>query len=173
MRERLQHQVTGAPADEPASPRGSTSAMTSSEVREAWGQIKDTTNIALLEAFIRRFGDSWYADLARGRIEQLKKTSAHPTIPTVSDTSCRKEGGLKSVEGRQQTTVTFRNSHGSSVRIYWLDYGGDRRLYATIDDGESYTQPTFVTHPWIVTDMSDTCISLHLPKESAGEFVVR
>jgi len=165
--------ATQPSADAPASPRGATSTTTPNEIREAWEQIKDTTNVALLEAFIRRFGDSWYADLARDRIEQLKKSAAQQSVPTVSDTSCRKEGGLKSIEGAKPTKVTFRNSHHTSVRLYWLDYGGERKLYATIGDGDSYTQPTFVTHPWVVADMADTCIALYLPQDSPTEFIIR
>ncbi len=53
----------------------------------AWAAIKDTTNIAFLEAFVRRFGDSFYADLAQLRIDELKKqqTAAvvSPVVPAV------------------------------------------------------------------------------------------
>ena len=35
------------------------------EAAEAWDRTKDTTNIAVLEAFIVRYKDTYYADLAR------------------------------------------------------------------------------------------------------------
>jgi uncharacterized caspase-like protein len=38
-----------------------------SEVAEAWDRTKDTTNIALLEAFIVRYKDTFFAQLARAR----------------------------------------------------------------------------------------------------------
>jgi formylglycine-generating enzyme required for sulfatase activity len=44
-----------------------------SEPAEAWTVVKDTTNIADLEAFLARFKGTYYADLARLRIEELKK----------------------------------------------------------------------------------------------------
>src|SRR5262249_5341026 len=44
-----------------------------SEAAEAWTIVKDTTSIAALEAFIARFKDTYYADLARLRVEDLKK----------------------------------------------------------------------------------------------------
>jgi formylglycine-generating enzyme required for sulfatase activity len=44
-----------------------------SEAAEAWDRTKDATSIALLEAFIVRFKDTFYAELARTRIDDLKK----------------------------------------------------------------------------------------------------
>jgi formylglycine-generating enzyme required for sulfatase activity len=44
-----------------------------SEAAEAWTIVKDTTNIAALEAFMARFKSTYYADLAALRVEELKK----------------------------------------------------------------------------------------------------
>jgi formylglycine-generating enzyme required for sulfatase activity len=40
---------------------------------EAWDRTKDTTSIAVLETYIRRFGDTYYGDLAKVRLAVLKK----------------------------------------------------------------------------------------------------
>jgi Caspase domain len=44
-----------------------------SEAAGAWGAAKDSTNMAVLEAYIARFKDTFYAELARARIDELKK----------------------------------------------------------------------------------------------------
>src|SRR5262249_26765399 len=44
-----------------------------SEAAEAWSAVKDTMSVAALEAYIARFKDSYYTDLARLRIEELNK----------------------------------------------------------------------------------------------------
>jgi formylglycine-generating enzyme required for sulfatase activity len=44
-----------------------------SEAAEAWDRTKDTTNIAVLEAFIARFKETFLAELARARIDELKR----------------------------------------------------------------------------------------------------
>src|SRR5262245_28706632 len=49
-----------------------------SEAAEAWDRAKDGTSVAVLEAFIARFKDTFYADLARARIADLKKQLASP-----------------------------------------------------------------------------------------------
>jgi formylglycine-generating enzyme required for sulfatase activity len=52
-----------------------------SEAAEAWGATKDTTSISVLEAFIGRYKDTFFAELARARVQDLKKQQmavAHP-----------------------------------------------------------------------------------------------
>ena len=44
-----------------------------SEAAEVWSAIRDTTNVAVLAAFVSRYRDTFYAELARARIEELKK----------------------------------------------------------------------------------------------------
>src|SRR5262249_37091843 len=43
------------------------------EAERAWAAAKDTTSVAALEAFIARFKNTYYADLAQLRIEELTK----------------------------------------------------------------------------------------------------
>jgi formylglycine-generating enzyme required for sulfatase activity len=52
-----------------------------SEAAEAWDRTKDTTSVALLEAFIIRFKDTFYAELARTRIDDLKKQQVAVAAP--------------------------------------------------------------------------------------------
>jgi uncharacterized caspase-like protein len=46
-----------------------------SEAERAWAAVQGNPGMAALEAFVRRFPDSFYADLARVRIEELKKNA--------------------------------------------------------------------------------------------------
>ena len=41
-----------------------------SEAAEAWSAVRDSTSVAVLRAFIARYGDTFYAELARARIER-------------------------------------------------------------------------------------------------------
>jgi formylglycine-generating enzyme required for sulfatase activity len=52
-----------------------------SEAAEAWAAVKDTTSIAALETFIARFKDTYYGDLARLRIDELKKQQFAVAVP--------------------------------------------------------------------------------------------
>jgi hypothetical protein len=55
--------------------KDSTSAQSPqiSEAERTWPAVKDTTSIAVLEAFVDRYKDTNYGELARARIGELKK----------------------------------------------------------------------------------------------------
>jgi formylglycine-generating enzyme required for sulfatase activity len=59
----------------------STASVHFSEAAEAWSATKDTTSTAVLEAFIVRYKDTFYAEIARARIEELKKQQVAVTVP--------------------------------------------------------------------------------------------
>jgi hypothetical protein len=61
-----------------------------SEAAEAWDRAKDTTSIPLLEMFIARYKDTYYANLARARIEDIKRGQvaiATPPVPSAASNS--------------------------------------------------------------------------------------
>ena len=45
-----------------------------------WDRAKDTKSVAALEAFIARYKGTFYGELARARIDELKKTAV-PSPP--------------------------------------------------------------------------------------------
>jgi uncharacterized caspase-like protein len=57
-----------------------------SDAAEAWGAVKDGTNVGALEAFISRFKDTFYAELARLRIEELKRQQISAASPPKQQT---------------------------------------------------------------------------------------
>ncbi len=72
----------GAPS--PRAPAASAAAPSSGEIAEAWRAVSTTTSPAVLEAFVRRFGDSIYGDLARARLQDIK-TQETKVAATKSD----------------------------------------------------------------------------------------
>jgi uncharacterized caspase-like protein len=68
--------LTGRFYFNPAGPVPAATPVTpvrSSEAAEAWAATRDTRSVALLEAFILRYRDTFYAELARARIEELRR----------------------------------------------------------------------------------------------------
>jgi uncharacterized caspase-like protein len=73
-------------AEPPAPAKAPVTEAQSREAFEAWSAAKDTTSIAVLEAFIARYGGSFYAELARARIADLRKQSSGPAaLPPVAE----------------------------------------------------------------------------------------
>jgi hypothetical protein len=62
-------------------------APASESAAQVWTETKNTQNPALLEMFIDRFGDGFYAALARDRLEELKKGQTAPSATGSSNSS--------------------------------------------------------------------------------------
>lgn len=73
------------------------------------------------------------------------------------------EKGLKSLNSDTEAEIRFVNRSGQTVEVYWLDFDGKRKYYQTLKDGEFYDQPTFLTHPWLVTDENGDAWEIYLP----------
>ena len=59
---------------------------------------------------------------------------------------------LKSTDWATSTHVTFTNRSSRNVVTLCLNYDGEPVKHHELGPGESYTQQTYVTHPWIVVE---------------------
>jgi hypothetical protein len=78
-----------------------------------------------------------------------------------ADGTCPNEELLRSRKSNISTEITFINDTGGSVRLYWINFEGERQLYAQIPPGQRVHQPTFVTQPWIVVDTEEQCLGVY------------
>jgi len=77
----------GAPRGTPQTPPAIPAPQAQSgEAERAWTMAKDVRSIAVLEAFIARYKDTFYADLARARIDELKREQAAVAAPAPRST---------------------------------------------------------------------------------------
>jgi len=128
-------------------------------------------------------------------------TASIPGIPSVTYTvagasdgllsplPCSLEGTIKSLTSATEVNVQFANDFGvggPSVSVFWLNFNGLRQFtsegpfntpYRVLPAGDpelsSYTQQTFVTHPWILTTPGEpeTCYGIYLPLASGTSSV--
>jgi hypothetical protein len=66
----------------------------------------------------------------------------------------------RSLNHQYATSITFVNRRATPVALYWIDYNGGRDLYTKIAPGETITQPTYRTHPWLLTDDDQKIIGM-------------
>lgn len=71
-------------------------ADTASEAAQAWSAAKDTTSTAVLEEFIRRYSETFYAALARARLEELQQAKK-PAQADQSSPSSEEAAGDKAL----------------------------------------------------------------------------
>lgn len=100
--------------------------------------------------------------------QMLEKVESRLSISSAR--SCDGARKLRSRASRFKTTIVFRNraaSQEDSYKIYWLDFAGRRRLYATVYRGDTHRQQTYLTHPWLVTSPlpggGEICIGVYMP----------
>ncbi|MFM1815629.1 MAG: hypothetical protein RLZ98_2324 [Pseudomonadota bacterium] len=92
---------------------------------------------------------------------------------------CEGENDIASLNSRIATTISFRNNAptgATSYRIYWLDYAGNRQHRATLLRGQSHTQKTYLTHPWVVTRSDadgEKCLRIVMPDPVSRTITLR
>ncbi|MDF5727947.1 MAG: hypothetical protein PUP92_07875 [Rhizonema sp. PD38] len=75
--------------------------------------------------------------------------------------TCDAESVSMSRTGKVNTEITFLNQRDEPVKLYWLDYLGNRKSYGSIQSKDRRTQNTYVTHVWVVADTQDNCLSVY------------
>lgn len=123
LRKPLSSQTPPPPQSSQPNPVAPSAPSRNSEAAEAWQATKDSTNLNALEAFIRRYGDSFYGDLARARLGELTKSlqqnaprpAANSQQPIGVSAGATKTGGAhqKGPAIRQQLTM----KPGSMVQL--------------------------------------------------------
>jgi hypothetical protein len=80
--------------------------------------------------------------------------------------SCAEERGAKSGAARSPTAIIFNNKTVAPLKIFWIDYSGERKLYAELAAGGNGRQQTFVDHLWVVADAQGGCLGLYRAETS-------
>lgn len=123
--------------------------------------VKDERWPPMVEAYTKTYGKY---EASCGKSTSQSVTPVAPT--TFGELSCDQEGKLKSGTGKS-INVTFANNTGKNIKIYWLDFNGKRVAYnKNLLDKATFTQQTFITHPWLIADSDDKCIKILAPDAS-------
>jgi TRAP-type mannitol/chloroaromatic compound transport system substrate-binding protein len=83
-----------------------------SEAAEAWAAAKDSRDVAVLQAFIARYKDTFFAELARARVEELKKQQVAVATPAPAPPpppAAKQEPGPPAVAAKQLPSIKERS----------------------------------------------------------------
>jgi TIR domain/VHL beta domain len=103
----------------------------------------------------------------------LHEATQVPGTTELSPVSCDREADLQSIDGLVTATITFINRTERPMKVYWLNYSGERVLYYTLKANQTAVQQTFVTHPWVVTDSANQCVGIYLPTSGSNQAILR
>jgi hypothetical protein len=149
--------------------------------KEAFNDAKELGTVEAWEAFVASYPSGFRADLARAYIKKLgaSETSkdgapSAPTAATLSalseptpDPSCKERTKLRSKNSDTKTKITFINRSGGMRGILWLDFNGQPKDYANLQNGKEVVFDTFMTHPWMITDGPGNCLQIVMPHPGA------
>lgn len=75
---------------------------------------------------------------------------AGAVLPPLDTSQCN------SLNTAAECAIQFTNNSGVPVDVYWLNGAGTEIFYYTLSPGQTVTQLTWLTHPWIVRRNSDS-----------------
>lgn len=85
--------------------------------------------------------------------------------------ACAEEATLRSPRVRNESTTLFRNSTGSPIKLYWLDFDGQRQFRTSLAPDRTATQFTYLGHLFLATDAADRCLQI-VPARGIRQTVV-
>ena len=103
---------------------------------------------------------------SKRRGDSAPRRGSLPGEPT--PLSCSSEGSIRSVEAVQQAPIVFVNASGQERVLYSLDYNDKRVQFSRLQPGQATTQNTYLTHPWLMADSSNTCQGIYLSAPGGG-----
>lgn len=113
--------------------------------------------LAILTAVAIAAGAPGWSAATRGAPEATV-ILAQGAEPPHTGKGCPKPGSVRSPKSSAKTNVTFANSTGRTIQIYWIDFDGNWNYYRELKNGQDYQQPTYVGHAWVAVDMKDRCV---------------
>jgi len=121
----------------------------------AWLAAYDAESFALLERF--------YRGLIPGN---------QGLWPGAVLVDVQKEHALRSAPTPTRARLLVRNRSNAELKLYWLDFEGARKLYASIPPFATSFQDTFAHHVWLVTAADGTARALTIAVPPASVLVV-
>lgn len=80
-----------------------------------------------------------------------------------ADTSCQQLFKMRSQNSDTPAKITFVSKAATVRAILWLDFNGQPKSYASLQQGESATFDTYLSHPWMIATGPGDCLEIVLP----------
>jgi len=86
---------------------------------------------------------------------------SRPCDELPSASSCEGEADYASQPSHESTDIAFVNRSDKPVKVYWLNFQGQRVLYNSyLAPGGRHTQQTFIGHNWLVATLTEQCLGI-------------
>jgi hypothetical protein len=140
-----------------------------------WDQDFKNTAITPAEANSYKWHINWIAIepwLEEGQLTNTQTPSTGTTTNSLPNVGCQTESQLRSINADVATQINFVNNTNSVVKIFWINYQGQRQFIQDLQPGQSVNKSTYVTHPWVVTDAQGTCLGVFQPERDRKDAII-
>ena len=105
--------------------------------------------------------------------EAIQKGDGLDRLPLLPLSSLGK-GEQRSPRQSAGSGVSLRvdNRIGDSIRLFWIDFDGEKKEYGQADPGRSWEQSTFAGHLWLATDPKGKPLAFFAAGEKPGLAVI-
>jgi cytoskeletal protein RodZ len=95
----------------------------------------------------------WYeVETSLYRIYTLTRKDGQQVVPPYTPHSYR---------GNISIYLDVKNRTNHSINVYWVDYKGKHVLKGTMKPNHTWTQTTWIDHPWVFEDANDSTVYLY------------
>ena len=77
--------------------------------------------------------------------------------------SCDQRGNLRPQNSHVATEISFDNKTRRDVVVQWIDFNGVAKDYGLLKPNDRKAFKTFVSHPWMIADLSGNCLQIEMP----------
>lgn len=95
-------------------------------------------------------------DIYSGRLKPQREQAE-----TLKAIDVSKEKSMKSENGSTPIKLRFVNLTDKPLKLFWLNYDGARKFYASVEPLSEVELHTYASHPWVVTDSNDAAIAIY------------
>ena len=136
---------------------------------------KDSANVVRYNRITQGIDCYWWSDGVWRPWKKPAETGNHAEEKEKDKNKNKEEleKGTHSLHANIPTEVRFENQTGQTIKIYWLDYSGNRKLYKILPDKQAHIQATFVTHPWLITGEDEKVRQIIFPDSLRRTVVIR
>ncbi len=131
----------------------------------------------------------WQTKATDAGVSRLQKALPNLVIDTGADLSAlpppeppKKLGNLKwnpastfnppKSRSGPNITVFFENKSKKTIKLFWISYGGDKRLYGEIETGKTRRQNTYTANTWMVCDKEDRPLGYFISEKEDAKAII-
>jgi len=89
-----------------------------------------------------------------------------------SEGLCAEESIVRSVGTIEQTVLIFNNKTAAPIKLFWIDFRGERKPYGEVPSGGNGRRITIVGHIWVVADARGSCLGLYRAEAGDREITI-